>query len=384
MKILHVYKSYYPDTLGGIEQVIAQLGTGLGALGDECRIFTLSPDPSPPVLERPEGQVHRSRVTAEISSNPVSVDALGDFRRQLRWADVVHYQFPWPFADLLHLMWARDKPSILSYQSDVVRQKWLRLAYAPLMNRFLDSVGMVVTTSPQYRDSSPALARLRPQVRIIPNGLDESSYPTPSRDLLAQWRERLGQGFFLFVGVLRYYKGLDALLAAAKDLGARVVIAGTGPEESKLQQRVAAEGLDNVTLLGWVSDEDKVCLLQLSLAFVFPSNLRSEAFGMSLVEACVYGKPMISCEIGTGTSYVNQDGVTGLTVPPDDGPALRQAMRKLHDQPELAAAMGIAARRRYESLFTARRMAHAYQAAYRQVMAGPVLEVDEAAVDVQG
>jgi rhamnosyl/mannosyltransferase len=369
MRILHVYKSYYPDTLGGIEQVIAQLGRGLTALGDECRIFTLSRDASPPVLERPEGQVHRSRVTAEISSNPVSIDALGEFRRQLHWADVVHYQFPWPFADVLHLMWARAKPSVVTYQSDVVRQKWLRLAYTPLMNRFLDSAGLVVATSPQYRDSSVALARLRANVRIIPNGLDETTYPAAQPQLLEQWRRRVGEGFFLFVGVLRYYKGLDTLLRAAKGLRSKIVVAGSGPEASRLQQVVAREGLDNVQLLGEVSDEDKVCLLQLSLGFVFPSNLRSEAFGMSLVESAMHGKPMISCEIETGTSYVNLNGVTGWTIPPGDAQALRDAMLKLQDDPQQATQMGAAARLRYQNLFTARRMAQAYREAYGEVVA---------------
>ena len=68
---------------------------------------------------------------------------------------------------------------------------------------------------------------------------------------------------------------------------------------------------------GEIDDRDKVALYTLAYAFVFPSNLRSEAFGMSLAEASLFGKPMITCEIGTGTSFVNQDGVTGWTVPPD-------------------------------------------------------------------
>lgn len=369
MRVLHVYKSYYPDTLGGIEQVIAQLGRGLAALGDESRIYTLSPDPRPAVVERPEGQVHRSRVTAEIASNTVSIQALTEFRRQLRWADVVHYQFPWPFGDLLHLLWARAKPSVVSYQSDIVRQKWLLRAYTPLMNRFLDSVGMVVATSPPYRDSSPVLGRLKTPVRVIPNGIDELTYPEPGAQLLARWRERVGEGFFLFVGVLRYYKGLHTLLQAAKGFAGKVVIAGTGPEAENIEKQVQSGAIGNVQLLGHVSDEDKVCLLRLSRAFVFPSHLRSEAFGMSLVEAAMFGKPMVSCEIGTGTSYINLDGVTGWTVPPEDAVALRSAMQRLAQQPDEAQAMGAAARQRFESLFTARHMAQAYHAAYRDVVA---------------
>jgi O-antigen biosynthesis rhamnosyltransferase len=368
MRVLHVYKSYYPDTVGGIEQVIAQLGMGLAALGDQSRIYTLSANPSPPVLPRPEGEVHRSPITAQVASNPISVSALYEFRRQVAWADVVHYQFPWPFADVLHLLHAQGKPSIVSYQSDIVRQKWLLRAYTPLMNRFLDTVGLIVATSPQYLASSPVLDRRQHRVRIIPNGIDESSYPGCSGQALERWRAQVGEGFFLFVGVLRYYKGLDTLLESAKGLRARIVIAGAGPEATRLKQHAAREGLDNVHLLGEVSDEDKMCLLQLSRGFVFPSHLRSEAFGMSLVEAAMCARPMVSCEIGTGTSFINLDGATGWTVPPQNPGALRDALHKLTDQPQMALAMGDAARRRFEELFTAQKMVHAYRDAYRELV----------------
>lgn len=368
MRVLHVYKSYYPDSVGGIEQVIAQLGLGLAALGDESRIYTLSANPVPTVLRRPEGEVHRSRITAEIASNPISIPALYEFRRQVQWADVVHYQFPWPFADVLHLLNER-KPSIVSYQSDIVRQKLLLRAYTPLMNRFLDTVGMLVATSPQYLESSPALARRQSRVRVIPNGIDESSYPSCSNQVLERWRAQVGEGFFVFVGVLRYYKGLDTLLEAAKGLRARIVIAGSGPEGIRLAQHAAREGLDNVHFLGEITDEDKMCLLRLSRGFVFPSHLRSEAFGMSLVEAAMCARPMVSCEIGTGTSFINLDGVTGWTVPPQDPDALRGALHKLQEHPETAAAMGNAARRRFEELFTAQKMVRAYRDAYSELVA---------------
>jgi rhamnosyl/mannosyltransferase len=367
LRILHVYKSYYPDTVGGIEQVIAQLGCGLAALGDESRVFTLSANPVPPVLKRAEGEIHRCRTTLEISSNPLALGAFAEFRRQLVWADVVHYQFPWPFADLLHVACARGKPSVVSYQSDIVRQKWLLRGYAPLMKHFLRSVDAVVATSPQYRDSSPVLAELPGKVRVIPNGIDEASYPACSAQSIDGWRSLVGEGFFLFVGVLRYYKGLETLLRAAKGFAGQVVIAGTGPELGHLQETAAREGLANVRFVGSVSDQDKMCLLRLARAFVFPSHLRSEAFGMSLLEAAMSAKPMICCEIGTGTSYINADGETGFVVPPEDPSALRAAMERFAQDTALAEAMGAAARQRFEERFTALQMARSYHALYREL-----------------
>jgi glycosyltransferase involved in cell wall biosynthesis len=79
---------------------------------------------------------------------------------------------------------------------------------------------------------------------------------------------------------------------------------------------------------------------------------------------------MISSEIGTGTTYINVDRVTGLVVPPSDPQAFGAAMRTLWEQPELAAAMGQRAAERYQELFTAERMAGSYLALYRELADG--------------
>ncbi|NDC57110.1 MAG: glycosyltransferase, partial [Alphaproteobacteria bacterium] len=130
---------------------------------------------------------------------------------------------------------------------------------------------------------------------------------------------------------LRYYKGLHIVLEALKDHDWPVVIAGTGPEEKKLKARAAQLGLKNIVWAGKITDDDKWALLRLCHAFVFPSHLRSEAFGISLLEAAMAGKPMISAELGTGTSYINAHNETGLVVPAGDAGGLAQAMQKVFD-----------------------------------------------------
>lgn len=368
MRVLHVYKSYHPDTFGGIEQVIFQLARALRALGVESRILTLSPDPSPAVLQRPEGEVHRFKATAQIASNPLSLSAVAGFGKHVEWADVVHYQFPWPFADLLHLLHGRKRPSLVTYQSDIVRQKYWLQAYRPLMRRFLGSMDAVVATSPNYLASSPVLGELNRSVDIVPNGIDEQVMPAVDAATVEHWRRRFGTEFFLFVGVLRYYKGIHVLLEAARQVNRPVVVAGDGPEFQALKATAASLSLDHVHFVGEIPDRDKVALYTLAYAFVFPSNLRSEAFGMSLAEASLFGKPMITCEIGTGTSFVNQDGVTGWTVPPDDPAALAAAMRRMVEEPANVLRMGQAARLRFESLFTGQTMAAAYLNIYQRII----------------
>jgi len=239
-----------------------------------------------------------------------------------------------------------------------------------LRDRFLGSVDAIVATSPNYLATSDVLRRFRDKVVVIPIGLDETSYATPTEEKLTYWRERVGPKFFLFVGNLRYYKGLHVLLDAMQGTEFKVVIVGAGPVERDLRAQAERLGLKNVEFVGPVDDDDKVALLSLCYALTFPSHLRSEAFGISLLEGAMFGKPMISTEIGTGTSYVNLDGETGIVVAASDPGALRNAMGKLWADEALAARFGVAARARFLAMFTADKMADAYVRLYRRLCPG--------------
>ena len=369
MRVLHFYKTYYPDSWGGVEQAIRQMCVGTGRLGVDNTVLTLGRHPGPARMDFEGHVVHRARQNFEIASTGFSVGAIGQLAQLARQADVVHYHFPWPFMDLAHFMARVDKPSVVTYHSDIVRQKNLLRRYAPLKRRFLRSVDAIVATSPNYLASSPVLKRFEHKTRTITYGLDKTIYPQPSPAVMDKWRERCGERFFLFVGVLRYYKGLHILLDAMANIDYPVVIVGAGPIEQELKEHAARLGLTHVTFVGAVAEEDKIALLKLCYAMVFPSHLRSEAFGISLLEGAMFGKPMISSEIGTGTTYINIDNETGLVVPPNDPKALSEAMRLLWEQPERAAEMGRRAEARYWELFTAKRMADSYHALYRELAA---------------
>ncbi|MFC5480338.1 glycosyltransferase family 4 protein [Massilia suwonensis] len=369
MRVLHFYKTYYPDSVGGIEQVIRQLCVGTGRLGVTNTVLSLSREKNLAPIAFEGHTVHRVPLDFEVASNACSVASLGALARLAREADVVHYHFPWPFMDLAHFVARVKKPTVVSYHSDIVRQKRLLRLYQPLKHRFLRSVDAIVAASPDYVESSAVLARYPDKTRVITYGLDQSTYPQPDPALLAHWRERVGPKFFLFVGVLRYYKGLHVLLEAVAGTDYPVVIVGAGPEEERLKAQARSLGLSNVIFVGAVNEADKVALLTLCHALAFPSHLRSEAFGISLLEGAMYGKPMISCAIGSGTTYINIDGETGLVTPPADAPALRAAMRTLWDNPDMARRMGVRAGQRFQDVFTAEQMAQDYTALYREVMA---------------
>jgi len=369
MRVLHFYKDYFPESIGGVEQVIRQMCVGTGRLGVTNEVLTLTRGKDLNPIDFEGHTVHRVPLDINVASNGISFAAFGQLKRRAAACDVVHYHFPWPFMDLAHFVAGVDKPTLVTYHSDIVRQKLLLRLYKPLKHRFLQSVDAIVATSPNYLASSAVLDRYRAKTRTITYGLDKSIYPLPEPARLDKWRACAGEKFFLFVGVLRYYKGLHILLDAVANNHYPVVIVGAGPIEHELKAHAARLGLSNVMFVGALDDADKVALLTLCYAVAFPSHLRSEAFGISLLEGAMYGKPMISSEIGTGTSYINVDQETGLVVPPSNPQAFADAMRTLWDNPALARAMGERAELRYQHLFTAETMATRYNALYHELVA---------------
>ena len=371
MRVLHLFKTYHPDSMGGIEQTIFQLCEASRPWGVESSVLTLSRQPSAQPLQLANHQVHQARLDLNLASTGLSREVFGRFRQLAEEVDIVHYHFPWPLMDLLHFHTQHRKPTVLSYHSDIVRQRLLLQLYRPLMHRFLDSIDQIVTASPNYLATSDVLKRYRAKTEVIPYGLDQSDYDAVDPERLAHWQGRFPDGFFLFVGVMRYYKGLHILLEACKNTDYPVLIVGAGPMEKKLRRQAKRLKLNNVHFLGPLPDAEKNALLQACRVLVFPSHLRSEAFGISLLEGAMFGKSMISSEIGTGTTYINIHGETGLVVPPSDAMALRGAMQRLWHDREQAQRMGEAAAQRYRTLFTAEQMGKSFSEIYRRLLCAP-------------
>lgn len=367
LKVLHFYKTYYPDTFGGIEQVIYQLSESGSEYDVESTVLSLSRRGDIDNQKVGTQRVFYSKTNFEVASTPFSLSCIKKFKELAKQADIIHYHYPFPFMDILHFLCRINKPTVVSYHSDIVKQKFILRLYAPLMNRFLRSVDCIVAASPNYAKTSPVLQKFEPKVKVIPYGLDEKSYPKLSEEKLKYWRDKVGEKFFLFIGAFRYYKGLHTLLEAAYGTTLPVVIVGGGGIEDEIRRKAKELNLSNVHFVGSLPDEDKTALLQLSYAIVFPSHLRSEAFGITLLEGAMYGKPLISCEIGTGTSFINLDGYSGFVIPPNNHLRLREVMLELYTNSALAKLYGANAYARFKKLFTSEKMSHDYNDVYNSI-----------------
>ena len=157
----------------------------------------------------------------------------------------------------------------------------------------------------------------------------------------------------LFVGLLRYYKGVSYLIEAMQSVAGHLLVAGRGPMGQEWESLAQRLGLgDRVSFLGHVRDEELVDLYHACDVFVLPAIHRSESWGAVQIEAMACGKPVICTELGTGTSFVNLHGQTGLVVPPADSGALASALNLLIGDNQLRKTMGRQARERAQGEFS--------------------------------
>lgn len=384
MRVVHVYKDY-PPVLGGIENHLRLLAEGQARRGLEVTVLVTSRDRR--TTESQEGGVRviRAARLAELRSTPLSPALVGQLRRLD--ADVVHLQFPYPFGEVAQLASRQGRALVVSYQSDIVRQRWLGRLYRPLMRRLLDRADRILASSENYARSSEVLAGYAAKTTVVPLGVDVERFASPDAERIEEIRRRFPGPRVLFVGRLRYYKGVEDLIRAMGELhatssqgranamsprrGANVtlLIAGSGPRLAHCR-RLARLGpvAERIHFLGDVAEAELPALYAAADVFVLPSCRRSEAYGLALVEAMASGTAVISTELGTGTSWINRNGETGLVVPARDPPALAAALGQLLGDLELQRTMASRARRRAREVLNAGRMVERVIRVYEELL----------------
>ena len=346
MRVVHVGKYYWPYQRG-IETYLKTLAEGLNPLCDLTVI--VSNDKCETVEENVEG-VRVIRLARCFHLN--STDFLFGLPKKLKGLkpDVVHIHLPNPWAETAWKLAGRPGRLFISYHSDIIRQKYLLKLYAPFHRATLESAEKIIAATPNHIKYSPFLSKLpEEKLAVIHYGLPEFAFPPPQDP---------ARPFVLSVGQLVYYKGFDVLIKAVADIpDLDLVIVGCGPLLEKLKKLAEDLGIsERVKFPGHVSREELLQYYADCEFFVLPSTFRSEAFGIVQLEAFQAGKPVISTDLPSGVPYVNQNGKTGVLVPPGDVKALNEAVRALHGDPEGRSRLGEAARERALSDFSAEEM----------------------------
>ncbi|TFG71458.1 MAG: glycosyltransferase [Anaerolineales bacterium] len=370
MRVLHVYKDY-PPVMGGIEHHIQTLAEGLLAQGVDVHVLVTNTD-----RKTLKGEINGVPVTKtgrllNISSAPISLSFCSEFKRLSRDADIVHLHVPYPPAELCQLAFHGGRHFVLTYHSDIVRQRVMGFFYFPFLRRVLRSSERIIVSNPKYIALSRFLRPWADKCRVIHLGIDlERFIPTPAvQQRAAAIRRRYNDvPLLLFVGRLRHYKGIEVLIDALKEVEAHALIVGEGPMGNIWKQKAVDEGvIERITFLGEVSEDDLVALYYAGDMFVLPSTNRAESWGIVQVEAMACGLPVICTELGTGTSYVNQHEVTGLVIEPNNSSALIEAIQRLIDDPDLRHRLGQAGQARANEAMSKEAMIGKMMALYAEI-----------------
>jgi rhamnosyl/mannosyltransferase len=295
-------------------------------------------------------RVVRAGRLATVASTPLSVALPWHLLRER--PDVVHHHFPYPVGETAQWLLRRGRATVLTYHSDVVKQATILKFYRPLMERVLRRADAIIVGSPPMRGSA-YLAPHREKLQLVPYGIPLARFQKPDFFEKPGFSSNTVVPFtLLFVGRLRYYKGLDYLIRALPQIPARLLVVGIGPMEAEWRGLAQELGVaDRIEWLGETSDAELPAIYHQADLFVLPASHPSEAFGLVQVEAMAAGLPVVCTELGTGTTYVNLAGVTGLVTPPRDPDALASAINTLIADAALRRRMGRAAEERVAQEF---------------------------------
>ena len=375
MKIVHIAK-FYPPEPGGIENFVFDLANS--QVGQGHRVTVLSHQTGFAKSSQQETingvTVLRVRSFGQLAHAP----ACPGFPRHLHaiirrfQPDIIHAHLPNLSAFWL-LFLPKTCPIVLHWHADVVssaldrKMRYLYPLYNPCETRLIQKADRIICTSRAYLDTSPALRRQRKKCVVIPLGLDPSRMAVSEPSDTPAFKKRTNRLLVLGVGRFAYYKGFEYLIQAAeKTPDAHFIIAGDGPGKSKIQNQVIARSLQHrIFLPGQISRDELIHLFYQCDIFCLPSIERTEAFGLVLLEAMSFGKPLVTTSIaGSGVAEVNLPGVTGLQVPAANAEALAGAIQFLGRNPEIRMKMGQMAKKRFQNHFDIRFVAHRIETVY--------------------
>jgi rhamnosyl/mannosyltransferase len=387
LRVVHLGK-FYPPASGGMETHVRTLARAQAALGAEVTVVCVNH------RDAAGGDVTWQKfartATAEEWDGPVRVVRVGrhaslarlDFcpalpallrRLEAGGVDLLHLHVPNPTV-LLALAAARSRlPLVVTYHSDVVKQRRLRLLLRPFEYLAFRRAGAVLATSPVYAAGSEVLRAYRGKLGVLPFGIDLAPYLCPGAPVRARAEELLathGRPLWLAVGRLVYYKGLHNAIQALASVPGNLLVVGDGPLEADLRQQAEAAGVaDRVIWRSRLPEDELIAAYHAATALWFPSNARSEAFGLVQVEAMASGCPVLNTAIpASGVAWVSRHEETGLTVPVDDPDALARAANRLLTEPGLRERLSLNARERARQEFADGLMARRSLEVYRRVL----------------
>jgi len=327
---------FYPPHMGGMETHIRNLVSGLSG-SEDVRVIVAGDSIRGSVDQLDGAIISRVSTWGVVASMPVTPTLPWELMRVK--PTLVHVHVPNPAAAFAIVMARYRGPLVIMHQSDTLGRKLLKRLSDPFVNAMMRRADRIIVASQRYLDSSMELAPFKAKCQVIPMGINIEEEREDVGAESAKVVQQYGPRLVLAVGRLVGYKGFRYLLEAMRMVDATLLLVGTGPLDAALKQSAQDLGVSHkVKFLGRVDDLQKY--YQASSVFVLPSISRAEAFGLVQLEAMAAGVPVINTDLDSGVPEVSLDGVTGITVPPEDADSLAQAINRLLADAGMRKRMG--------------------------------------------
>ena len=264
--------------------------------------------------------------------------------------DLMHLHFPDPMSHFSSLFLPKSVKRIISWHSDIVKQKLALKAYEPFLKKIVNMADAIIINNP-HPGSFPQLQKLlldKKKINIIPTGIDTQRFLEVNQNEVIDLQKKYQKPIIFALGRHVYYKGFEYLIEAMKYIeDAVLIIGGEGPLTSDLQKQIIDSQLSTkVFLTGKIPHAEIINYYHAAEIFCFPSIEASEAYGLAQLEAMACGKPVVCCELNNGVNFVNQHEKTGLAVPPKNPKALANALISLLTNDTYRQSLGEYAQKR--------------------------------------
>ncbi len=372
MKVLQLAKYYYPY-VGGIESHVHLLCNEIKRYVQTEVVACNSAAHT--VRDIVDGlSVTRCGEVFNVASTSICPTMANELSH--RRCDIIHLHFPHPVGAISYLASAQARAHrlVITYHSDIVRQKILLKLYAPFMHHVMQRAVVIICSSLRYITSSPVLSAYRSKCRVIPYGIDLARFALTRamQAEAAKIRAQYGEPLLLCVGRLVYYKGFEYAIRALQRIKGNLLLVGDGPLRRRLASVARDCGVfDRVHFLAAVDNSALPAYYHASDLFLLPSIARSEAFGIVQLEAMACGKPVVNTALDSGVPFVSRHRESGLTVQPKSPEALADAVTLLLRSPAWMRQLGEEGRRRVERDFSKEVMSERVIDVYREVSSLP-------------
>lgn len=370
-RILQINKAYHPK-IGGVETIIKQYSEVLEKEGYDVEVLTVHHERNfKTSTEEMSGiKVTRCSSLGTFFSLPLSFSFFYHLFRMRNSFDIVHIHEPFPLATLAAYILPSRVKILVTWHSDIVRQKIVAPFIIPLQKKLLRRAQFITTTNQTLATNSSVVSHFLEKHHIVPASISKEEYKEGQSGSNRLANLKLPKKYALFLGRFSGYKGLS-VLAGAIDTHPELrniplVLAGT--RDNDMQSVEKLKTFPQTIVIEGITDTEKKWLFEHAYMFLFPSISPNETFGITQIESLIYGVPVINTNLPTGVPHVSIHGETGYTVEPKDIEGLARAMDDLWNMPtESYKAMSEKAKHRALAEYEDAKMKNELLSLYSQI-----------------